>query len=100
MANILVFAAHPDDEVLGCGGTIARHVSEGDLVKIVIVAEGLTSRGPATDRSLDALQTAAHKAGEILGVSEVHLEGLPDNRLDFLDRLAVIKRIEAHVAEW
>ena len=100
MANILVFAAHPDDEVLGCGGTIARHVSEGDLVKIVIVAEGLTSRGPATDRSLDALHTAAHKAGEILGASEVHLEGLPDNRLDSLDRLAVINRIEAHVAEW
>jgi LmbE family N-acetylglucosaminyl deacetylase len=100
MANILVVAAHPDDEVLGCGGAIARHAAEGDRVRVVIVAEGLTSRGPVTERSLDALHTAAHKAGEIFGVSEVHLEGLPDNRLDSIDRLAVIQRIEAHMASW
>jgi hypothetical protein len=61
--------------------------------------EGL-SQLLAPDRFVEALRAVAHKAGEILGVSEVHLEGLPDNRLDFLDRLAVIKRIEAHVAEW
>ena len=42
---VLIVAAHPDDEVLGCGGTIARHVAEGDDVNILIVAEGATSRG-------------------------------------------------------
>ena len=43
MSRILVVAAHPDDEVLGCGGTIARHVDSGDQVQVLIVAEGSTS---------------------------------------------------------
>ena len=41
---VLVIAAHPDDEVLGCGGTIARHADSGDQVQVLIVAEGSTSR--------------------------------------------------------
>ena len=44
MSNVLVVAAHPDDEVLGCGGVIARHADVGDNVHILIVAEGATSR--------------------------------------------------------
>ena len=42
--TVLVVAAHPDDEVLGCGGTIAKHSGLGDIVHILIVAEGATSR--------------------------------------------------------
>ena len=42
--KILIVAAHPDDEVLGCGGTILKHVADGDSVHIVIMAEGITSR--------------------------------------------------------
>lgn len=46
----LVVAAHPDDEVLGCGGTIARHTKNGDTVRILIMAEGITSRQEKRDR--------------------------------------------------
>ena len=42
--KILVIAAHADDEVLGCGGTIARHSDMGDEVHIVILADGVSSR--------------------------------------------------------
>ena len=49
--SVLVVAAHPDDEVLGCGGTIARHSDAGDLVHVLIVAEGATSRQHQRDRS-------------------------------------------------
>ena len=44
MNTIIVFAAHPDDEVLGCGGTMARHVSNGDEVHVVLFGKGIASR--------------------------------------------------------
>jgi LmbE family N-acetylglucosaminyl deacetylase len=100
--SVLVVAAHPDDEVLGCGGTIARHADSGDHVQVLIVAEGSTSRQQKRDRSqvrdeLSVLAKAAQAAGSILGAANVQLLDLPDNRLDSLDRLDLIKRIEEHV---
>ena len=100
--SVLVVAAHPDDEVLGCGGTIARHTDEGDQVHVLIVAEGATSRQQQRDRNqaideLSALAQAAQQAGVILGASGVELLDLPDNRLDSLDRLDLIKQIEERI---
>ena len=102
MDSVLVVAAHPDDEVLGCGGTIARHANSGDHVHVLIVAEGSTSRQKERDRAkvqdeLSALAKAAKTAGSILGAAGVELLDLPDNRLDSLDRLDLIKRIEESV---
>ena len=99
MNQVLVVAAHPDDEVLGCGGTIARHVNSGDQVQVLIFAEGATSRQQERDRAqvrdkLSALAKAAQTAGSILGAAGVELLDLPDNRLDSLDRLDLIQRIE------
>jgi len=99
MSRVLVVAAHPDDEVLGCGGSIARHADSVDQVQVLIVAEGSTSRQQERDRSqvreeLSALAKAAQTAGSILGAAGVELLDLPDNRLDSLDRLDLIKRIE------
>ena len=51
MNQVLVVAAHPDDEVLGCGGTIARHANSEDQVQVLIVAEGSTSRQQKCDRA-------------------------------------------------
>ena len=100
--RVLVVAAHPDDEVLGCGGTIARHADVGDQVQVLIVAEGATSRHQQRDRvqatdELSALAQAAQQAGAILGAAGVELLDLPDNRLDSLDRLDLIKRIEQRI---
>lgn len=94
--NILVVAAHPDDEVLGCGGTIARLASEGNSVSICIVAEGSTSRnGMLQDTNqLNTLKTAAHKAALILGANPPQMLNLPDNRLDTIPLLTIIKSIE------
>jgi LmbE family N-acetylglucosaminyl deacetylase len=103
MDSVLVVAAHPDDEVLGCGGTIARHADAGDQVQVLIVAEGATSREQQRDRiqatdALSALAQAAQQAGAILGAKGVELLALPDNRLDSLDRLDLIKKIEESIA--
>ena len=102
MGSVLVAAAHPDDEILGCGGTLARHAASGDTVHALIVAEGATSRDPCRDTEgresdLGALKSAAARAASTIGAEEPRLLGLPDNRLDTLPLLDVIKPIEAVV---
>ena len=97
--RVLVVAVHPDDEVLGCGGTIAWHDDAGDQVQVLIVVEGSTSRLQERDRAqvrdeLSALAQSAQMAGSILGAAGIELLDFPDNRLDSLDRLDLIKRIE------
>lgn len=99
MSVVLVVAAHPDDEVLGCGGTIARHVDQGDTVHILIVAEGATSRDAVRDASargqeISALAAAARQAAAVLGAQPPIFCGLPDNRLDQLPLLDVVKVIQ------
>lgn len=101
--SVLVVAAHPDDELLGCAGTIARHVRSGDTVNVAILAEGSTSRDltrnvDAHGAELTALMRAARAAGDVLGVTSVECLGLPDNRLDALDLLDVVKAVENLVA--
>jgi len=100
--TIAVIAAHPDDEVLGCGGAIARHARELDRVHILIVAEGVTSRGPTRNRKEDRtalaeIEEAARTANGILGAAGVELLRYPDNRLDSLDLLEITKSIEEFI---
>lgn len=104
MKTVLVIAAHPDDEVLGCGGTMARHAEIGDQVYTVILAEGLTSRKKERNRDLyseefNVLHSAAQKANDILGVKRLQLLDFPDNRMDSLDRLDIVKRLEELINE-
>lgn len=93
--QILVIAAHPDDETYGLGGTIARHVRQGDLASVLIVTDGVTARHNETE-----LQKAvARKACAALGVDDVHFGGLPDQRLDGMPLLEVIGPIHKLLKE-
>lgn len=96
--NILVLAAHPDDEVLGCGGTIARLSSEGHQVTIAILGQGAASRFPNLSAEANtevlALRERSREAARILGVERVMHFDLPDNRFDSLDLLEVVKLVE------
>ena len=92
--NVLVVAAHPDDEILGCGGAVARHASQGDTITSVILAEGATSRADAGQDEVDRLKDAARRAAEVLGATPPINLGFPDNQLDSLPLLNVIQSIE------
>ena len=98
MKSVLVIAAHPDDEVLGCGGTIARLAREGHDVYIAILGEGITSRYEQREQADEALGEALHARSrqvvELLGARDLFLYNLPDNRFDTVPLLDVIKITE------
>jgi len=102
--NVLVIAAHPDDEVLGCGGTMARLAANGDRVDVLILGEGITSRSrnreEAHQDDIAELHNHARSANEGLGVTAVTLLSLPDNRFDSLPLLDVVKHIEDAIARF
>jgi len=101
MKNILVIAAHPDDEVLGCGGTIARLISKGASVSILILANGLTSRMDFNAKNKEQLLKTHHdralRAGKLLGASEVNLAGYPDQMIDTIPLLDITHTIENEI---
>ena len=104
MRTILVVAAHPDDEVLGCGGTIARLTSEGAKVEVLIVANGLTSRihfnhDGETDGLLKKHHERAAAAGSLLGVGKVHFLKFSDQKLDTIPFLDITQAIEKVIEE-
>jgi LmbE family N-acetylglucosaminyl deacetylase len=95
--NVLVVAAHPDDEVLGAGGTIAALARSGHAVHILILGEGATSRASGHADDVAALQAASVEASSILGAAGVRHGGLPDNRFDSVDLLDVVQLIESEI---
>lgn len=95
----MVVAAHPDDEVLGCGGTIAKLVKRGYEVYTLILGEGITSRDIKRDpnirkEEIEKLRTCMCEANRILGVARVFAFDFPDNRFDSVDFLDIVKVVE------
>lgn len=80
MATVLVVAPHPDDEVLGVGGAILRHLSEGDDVHVVICTRGEESRFGA--KQVARVQEESAQVHEFLGITKSHRLDLPAARLD------------------
>lgn len=79
--NVFVIAPHMDDEVLGCGGTIARHVTNGDRVTVCVVAN--RAYGHKYDKEIIAEEKqAAEAAKKVLGYEQLYFLDLPDERLD------------------
>lgn len=102
--KILVLAAHPDDEILGAGGSMAKWSKQGHQIQIVIAATGLTSRSVSPDQTaksdLERLQQDAAKATRIVGVDPPTFLDLPDNRMDSMPLLDIVKQLEKIVEDF
>jgi len=96
----LVIAAHPDDEVLGAGASIARWLDEGRKVNLAILGEGATSREATNRRAVAVLERTAIEAARRLGAAPPRFLGLPDNRFDSLPLLEIVQRVESLIEEF
>lgn len=98
MSKVLVVAAHPDDEIIGVGAAVARHVSQGDEARCIILGEGQASRfdnRETVDKEiLYRLHNDTLDAAKIIGYSKVNFADFPDNRFDSADLLDIVKYIE------
>ena len=91
MSRALVLAAHPDDETLGCGGTIAKLSKSGYDVQLLTFTDGVDARGVRGEKNRNK------KLGEIaslLGISEFAHANFPDNRMDTTPLLDICRFIE------
>ena len=104
MEKVLVVAAHPDDELLGLGGTIRRLANAGKEIHAVILAEGITSRAETRDEAdmneLKELREDAQKAAEVVGYQSIEFHDFPDNRMDEVDLLDIIKVVSKYVDKY
>jgi LmbE family N-acetylglucosaminyl deacetylase len=98
MKTILIIAAHPDDEVLGCGGTIIRHVDSGDEVNVLFMSDGVTSRNK-NELQHKNRNNSALVACSILGTQEPIFLNFPDNKMDSLALLDVVQTVEKIINE-
>ncbi|WP_165725368.1 PIG-L family deacetylase [Pseudoalteromonas sp. SA25] len=99
MSTVLVVVAHPDDEVLGCGGVIARHTSQGDKVVLCCMTNGVSARENHHEELLKR-QLAQKSASIELGLFDVINFNFPDNQLDSVPLLTIVKSIETVMSKY
>ena len=112
--NVLIIAAHPDDEILGMGGTISKHTAKKDNVTIIYMATGITARRDTSNseheiksvsketqkqwqEDIEKLREDAKKSAELLNVNDVKFYDFPDNEMDGIHLLNVVKVIEKEI---
>lgn len=91
--NVLVIATHLDDEVIGCGGTISKHVSQGDDVYVCFLCAGTSARYPDKDL-VETRRAHARKAGDTLGVKEIIFYDFPIIMLDTVPQLELVTALQ------
>lgn len=91
--RVLILAAHPDDETLGCGATIAKLASAGHQIRLLTFTDGESSRG-VVGRNRN---TKLNNVSKILGIQSYRVGNFPDNQMDSVSLLEICKFIEANI---
>ena len=112
--KILVIVAHPDDEVLGVGGTMLKHIENGDDVRVVFMATGISARRSSgyknvpvyendkleiekMDNEIRIIQNDVKNACNILKINDIKFHEFPDNEMDSIPLLKIIKIVEGEI---
>jgi LmbE family N-acetylglucosaminyl deacetylase len=90
--KVLILAAHPDDETLGCGGVIKKLSQENNFIKLITFTDGESSRNENSNRN-----TLLDRVCKKLGINEYIYGNFPDNKLDSIPLLDICKFIETNV---
>jgi LmbE family N-acetylglucosaminyl deacetylase len=112
----LIVVAHPDDEVLGMGGTIKKLSKQGHDMKIIYLSTGILARRELDGKSsnkifnkkflsnikknISKLQLDAKKSSKILGIDEIEFMDFPDNEMDIISNLQITKTIENVISDF
>ena len=91
--KILVLAAHPDDEVLGMGGTIKKLSKLDNKIHLCIITEGASAQYK-NKKMIKIRKDACIASGKILGIKDFSFLGFPDAKLDSIPQLEINKKIE------
>lgn len=97
--NVLVLSPHPDDESIGCGGTLCKHVHDGDVVRVIVLTSGEAGgHGLPQDSVMQIREAEAREAAKILGVQKIEFWRQTDGALQINNEL--VKRFEVFLAEF
>lgn len=91
---ILIVVAHPDDEVLGCFGTVSKMIKKGYDAYTLILSGGKTSRGKIDVKEIEDLRQEMLAANNLIGIKKVFQADFPDNAMDSVPLLEIVKKIE------
>ena len=103
--KVAIIAAHPDDEVLGMGGTISKHTKNGDTVNILFLSDGVTGRDEKyikkkRDKEIKLRKESAEKVGKLLKINSIEFEDYPNLRMDKYSVLEINQKIEKRLKKW
>ena len=98
--RVLIIVAHPDDEALGCAGTIAKHTQAKDQVSVVFMSNGVSSRsGNNLKNDIELRINSALKSCEILKTEDPIFLDFPDNKMDSIPLLDIVQKLEEYIFE-